>query len=394
MLLFDATHTSHTRAQTGIQRVTRSLFSELKKTHPAAGVCYDPYQQTWRPLTGIEKKFLHLDQPAVQSRGSHWSLRQRLTGRVRRWMGATPTLPSATGLICPELFSSKVGGNLPALFSSVSGPRIALFYDAIPLQYPEITPPAIVARFPAYLQELLRFDGIAAISETSAQILRDYWQWIGAENPPPVAAIPLAIQPSTRPSLPTAAKNSTRSVLPRLLCVSTIEGRKNHLALLEACALLWQEGLAFELQLIGLARPETGRIALEKITALQRAGHPLHYTGSVSNEALHTAYQQCAFTIYPSLIEGFGLPVLESLSHGKPCICSSQGALGESARDGGCLTLDRVDASSLAGAIRHLLQQPPALAALTAAARARPFKSWANYAAELTTWMQTIPRRS
>jgi glycosyltransferase involved in cell wall biosynthesis len=75
-------------------------------------------------------------------------------------------------------------------------------------------------------------------------------------------------------------------------------------------------------------------------------------------------------------------------------LCSSRGALGEAARDGGCVTLDSMDAGSLAAAILRLLQNPPALAALAAAARARTFKSWPDYAAELAAWLRTLSRRS
>ncbi|MBI3886891.1 MAG: glycosyltransferase [Opitutae bacterium] len=397
MLLLDASHTSHTRAQTGIQRVTRSLFAELALTQPTAGVCYDPGLRAWRTLNAGELDHLRPDQPATKSRGSKWSLRQRLASHTRRLLGFVPALPAATGFVCPEIFSPKVAANLPAIFARVRGPRVAIFCDAIALQYPELTPPATVARFPAYLRELLAFDGVAAISETSAEILRAYWRWLGVAAPPVVRALPLGLakchiisdtSPGLRP--------------PRLLCVSTVEGRKNHLALLEACEKLWAEGLAFELELIGLARADTAAPALAKIAALRRAGLPLFYVGSVPEAELHAAYGRCAFTVYPSLTEGFGLPVFESLGYGKPCVCSAHGALGEAARGGGdkcgslggCVALDRVDAPSLAAAIRRLLENPAELAALAAAARARPFRTWRDYAADLTGWMSKLPRRS
>lgn len=120
----------------------------------------------------------------------------------------------------------------------------------------------------------------------------------------------------------------------------------------------------------------------------------MFFDGPADDAGLHAAYQQCAFTVYPSLIEGFGLPVLESLQHGKPCICSDAGALGESARGGGCVSLPSVDARSLAGAIRRLLQDAAELATLAGQARARRFKLWPDYARELTDWMATLPRRS
>jgi len=82
-------------------------------------------------------------------------------------------------LLVPEVFSPAVAAALPALVAATHGPRVALFHDAIALRFPELTPPKTVARFPAYLRELLMFDGIAAVSEDSRQSLLEYWRWLG-----------------------------------------------------------------------------------------------------------------------------------------------------------------------------------------------------------------------
>ena len=193
MLLFDATHTSHTAAQTGIQRVCRSLFTELAQGQALTGLCFDPYLGSWRQLDASELGHLRPGQTAGRSRGAKWPWPRRLTSHAQRLMGTKPALPDADGLICPELFSARVGAHLPEIFARVRGPRVAIFYDAIGLQYPELTPPSTVARLPAYLRELLLFDGVAAISETSAASLRDYWHWLGVQDVPAVTAIPLAI---------------------------------------------------------------------------------------------------------------------------------------------------------------------------------------------------------
>jgi glycosyltransferase involved in cell wall biosynthesis len=182
--------------------------------------------------------------------------------------------------------------------------------------------------------------------------------------------------------------------LPRILSVGTLEGRKNHLALLQAAAALWDSGAQFELQLLGLARPDTAKAALDLIAALQRAGRPLVYGGSVTDETLHAAYRKCSFTVYPSLIEGFGLPVLESLQHGRPCICSGRGALAESAVGGGCIALNSVDGTSLATAIRSLLENPSELSTLATAARSRKLQTWNGYANAVLAWMKTLSRRT
>jgi glycosyltransferase involved in cell wall biosynthesis len=392
LFLFDASHTSHTSAQTGIQRVCRTFFAELHGRGEASPICYDPHLIGWRSLRDDELAVLR-DQSggAGKSRGAKWTLPQKISGASRRWLGRRPALPAASGLICPELFSAKVGRHLPELLTSVQGPRVAVFYDAIPLKFPELTPAGTVARFPAYLRELLVFDGIAAISEDSAACLRDYWRWLDVSNPPPVQAIPLAIDHAhTDTAAPIPASTGA---LPRLLCVCTIEGRKNHLALLRACEVLWDEGLRFELQLIGMARADTAGSALAKIHVLQQAGRPLLFNGSVPEAELHAAYRRCAFTVYPSLIEGFGMPVLESLQHGKPCVCSGQGALGESAFGGGCVPLASVDATSLTHTMRRLLKNPDELAALETAARTRHLKTWPEYTTEFITWMKKLPRR-
>lgn len=389
MLLLDATHTSHTRAQTGIQRVTRSLFAELAKTEGTTGICHDPYLRAWRPLNAGELDRLRPGQITASSRGAKWPLHQRLAGHARRLIGTKPVVFAGDALVCPELFSATVGAHLPELLRSVRGPRVAIFHDAIGLKLPELTPPGTVARLPAYLRELLLFDGVAAVSEDSAASLRDYWTWLGVTGAPPVQAIPNGLD-----AVPPSSVDRAPSIPPRVLCVGTIEGRKNHLALLEACEALWAEGLFFELQLLGLARAGTAGRALAKIAALQRAGRPLLYHGAAAEAELHAAYRRCAFTVYPSFIEGFGLPVLESLQHGKPCICSARGALGESARDGGCVALESVDPASLTAALRRLLENSGEIAALAAAARTRTFRSWTDYARDLRAWMPGLPRRA
>jgi len=388
LLLLDATHTSHTRAQTGIQRVVRALHAGLAATRETCAICNDPYLRAWRPLNAGELACLRPGQAATDSRGAKWPWYQRLAGHTRYLVGTRPGLPAGDALVCPELFSPTVAAHLPELLRSVRGPRVALFHDAIGLKLPELTPPGTVARLPAYLRELLLFDGVAAVSEDSAACLRDYWQWLGVAATPVVAAIPNGLE-----SLPAAMADKPAAAPPRVLCVGTIEGRKNHLALLEACEALWTEGLVFELELLGLARTDTAGPALQRISGLQQAGRPLHYRGPAADAELHAAYRRCAFTVYPSLIEGFGLPVLESLQHGKPCICSARGALGESARSGGCLALASVDATSVASAIRRLLTDSSELAALGAAARARLFRSWADYVSDLSVWMKGLPRR-
>jgi glycosyltransferase involved in cell wall biosynthesis len=386
--LLDLTHTSHTQARTGIQRVTRSLWQALGTR--AEPITHDPTRQCWRPLEPWELANLRADATATK-RGARWPLGAQLRGHASRLLGqSAPPLPDNPGLIVPEVFSATVAGQLPALFAQTRGPRIAVFHDAIALRYPELTPPKTVARFPAYLVELLGFDGIAAVSDDSRAALKEYWEWLEVRQSPPVETITLGTDaPATR----VGRDNGATSSKPVVLSVGSIEGRKNHVALLDACERLWAQGAVFELHLVGLAHAETGRAALELIQRLQAAGRPIRYAGPVNDQELEAAYARCAFTIYPSLAEGFGLPVIESLIRGKPCICSSRGALGESARGGGCRIVDAPNAENLARAMGEMLHTPGVVAQLAAEARTRRFKNWTAYADELVTWMLTLPAR-
>ncbi len=387
-LYLDLSHTSHTRARTGIQRVARAIHRELAGRCTA--VCFDPYEDAWRPLESWETHNLAAASPAL-SRGSRWPVAARLRGKLRRAVGRSSRLSAhphpAGGLIVPEIFSPEVSAVLPRLSALNGGPRVALFHDAIALQFPEHTPVSTSARFPGYLRDLLQFDGVAAVSEASRDCLLEYWAWLGVSKAPPVEALSLGIDAPA--SIPGPAALGTA---PLILSVGSIEGRKNHVALLDACEALWAREIPFRLRLIGLANRETGGAALEKIEALRAAGRPIRFDGPATEEDLDAAYRDCAFSIYPSVAEGFGLPVAESLARGRVCLCRADGALGEIARGGGCLDIGTAGAAAIAAAVASLLGSPFDLATLEAQARARRLKSWGQYAAELLGWMGTLKR--
>ena len=80
-LLLDLTHTSHTRARTGVQRVARALRREW--AGKAVAVCFDPYEGAWRPIEAWEESNLAAAGPWA-GRGARWPLGARVRGYVRQ----------------------------------------------------------------------------------------------------------------------------------------------------------------------------------------------------------------------------------------------------------------------------------------------------------------------
>jgi len=171
---------------------------------------------------------------------------------------------------------------------------------------------------------------------------------------------------------------------PLVLVVGSHEPRKNHLAVLHACELLWREGLRFNIALVGSGswKAEPFRA---KVAEGQAANRPLDSITALPDEQLWAAYRLAHFVLFPSLNEGFGLPAAEALACGTPVITSRFGSMEQIvAPDGnplGGLLVDPRDDRSIADAMRTLLTDDEAYARLREQARARDLGSWDSYAA-------------
>ena len=108
------------------------------------------------------------------------------------------------------------------------------------------------------------------------------------------------------------------------------------------------------------------------------------FTGYVPAEELVWWHRAALMFVFPSLFEGFGLPVLEALACGTPVITSNASSLPEVAGDAAVL-IDPHDTESLVSAMQRLLNDPELRAALSAAGpkQARQFP-WSRTAAETT----------
>ncbi|MBU9463647.1 glycosyltransferase, partial [Burkholderia multivorans] len=82
---------------------------------------------------------------------------------------------------------------------------------------------------------------------------------------------------------------------------------------------------------------------------------------------------------YPSIVEGYGLPIMESLWMGKPCLCHSEGVMAELAEKGGCMTVNMLDEHALATAMEQLAEQSELRRRLSLDALDREIFDWADY---------------
>ncbi|MYL85287.1 glycosyltransferase [Desulfovibrio aerotolerans] len=136
------------------------------------------------------------------------------------------------------------------------------------------------------------------------------------------------------------------------LCVGTIEPRKNHERLFAAYA-AWRRDTGGTMPLVlaggkGWLMDDVARTVEE----LGIAEH-LRFTGYVSDAELAWLYASCHAFLYPSLFEGFGLPVLEAMSLGAAVICSNATSLPEVAGDA-AIQVDPLDVAGLASAMATL----------------------------------------
>ena len=124
--------------------------------------------------------------------------------------------------------------------------------------------------------------------------------------------------------------------LPLVLVVGSHEPRKNHLSILEAAEQLWGEGRSSSC-CSWAARAGDVTTSQARSGELSTHGWPIQVYRRVSEESLWALYRLAAFSVFVSLLEGYGLPVAESLSCGTPVITSDYGSMAEIAAGGGAV---------------------------------------------------------
>ncbi len=314
----------------------------------------------------------------------HRSGLARMSERLRRelgadaqagsWMEARERLGKDDWFVTGELFSEMERPGMRKFVRSRRCRTAAIFADAIPMKHPHITWPQSVARHPHYMKMLAEFERVWAISAASREELLGYWKWMGLERTPAVEVLPLGADfdgagRSTKTEGRTTEKKG-------LLCVGILEPRKNQMFLLDVCEELWGGGLEFELHIVGRVNPHFGKPIVRRIGEVSRRYPGLKYHEAASDELLARLYGSVRATVFPTITEGCGLPLLESLWRGVPCVCSDLPVLRENADGGGCLAVPVNDRDAWATALRGVIESETLRAELVRSAVTRGLPTW------------------
>lgn len=296
--------------------------------------------------------------------------------------GLAAAHPETEFLHCarPHRFWRSLGARLPAncrrrlLWESSRFPRAALFHglnqrlpqarqrravatfhDLFVLSG-DYSSPEFRARFAAQARRAAeRADLLVAVSHFTAAQLRDLLH----VEPARIRVVPHG----AGTTLPPAAGDAPREKI--VLHVGAIQRRKNVARLVEAFE---RTAPGWRLVLAGSAGYGADEILARVAASPRRAD--IEWTGYVSDARLADLYRRAGIFAFPSLDEGFGMPVLEAMAWGVPVITSNGSALKEVAGEAALLVEAR-ETESIAAALEALAQDPSLRERLSALGRAR-----------------------
>lgn len=327
-LLVDVSRIHQHDAGTGIQRVVRALVGQLRAAPPPDCVI--------RTVAGTRRRpYCYVDGPP----------------------GADDTIHVRPGDLFLGLdLSAHVVPSQRRQLAGWKRQGVSLHfvvYDLLPIHRPDWFPPKLAAAIRRWVRSLaILADSAICISPV---VRDDFTAWVTGRyglRPEEIATAVIPMGYDIQASAPSRGLPEGFDALcaalagrPTALMVGTLEPRKGHAQVVAGFDLLWSRGIDANLVIVGRPGWKT-----ESLQARLRA-HPerdrrLFWFDDASDEALARLYQACDGVIVASLGEGFGLPLIEALGHGKPVLARDLPVFRPHARPG----LDffhAVDAESL-----------------------------------------------
>jgi FkbM family methyltransferase len=380
-VVVDVSQLASSNIHTGIQRVARETVSRWIGTRPSLRLaCFDPDDDALTLLSTAERDRITRWREELGPSGSR--LAARIPDASRRAL-----VPWGCHMIVPEVPQRERTEALRGLVTSrILGSLALIGYDLIPIVAAEMCAGGTPELFAHYLSLVRVADRVSTITRQSAEDFRAFGSMLGGlgGGGPDVRehVLPTIAPELTAGEVDAAHRLLEAGGLPVVLVVGSHEPRKNHAAVLEAAERLWARDYTFATAFVGGGHWRDERFSTYA-RLLQSRGRPVTVLRRVSERELWAAYRVARFTMFPSLIEGYGLPIVESLTCGTPVITSNYGSMAEVAAGGGALLVDPRNLDELEEQMLRLLTDDELLERLRVEARARDFGSWDEYAKDV-----------
>jgi glycosyltransferase involved in cell wall biosynthesis len=234
--------------------------------------------------------------------------------------------------------------------------KVILFcYDLVAIKYPQFVPTGFTALFTHYLIDALWCaDKMICISQKTKNDLVEFINEM--DTPKPILKVihfGSDFKKEKDYKCPTLTPQLKQGNF--VLYVSTIEARKNHQLLYQLWLKFHEEGLKNIPYLVFVGMH--GWLIDNLLYAISKDRYvkdKIIILNNLPDDNLSWLYANCLFTLFPSFYEGWGIPVAESLSYGKTCICSNRGSLPEVGLDY-CIYIDPFDSMKWYDIIKGLI---------------------------------------
>jgi len=262
-------------------------------------------------------------------------------------------LPAGLVLEQIDVFHGLDQAGIPFFFKK--GKYVVTLHDVVALILPETFPLKHRLVSQVALSVIRRQADLVVVSSESAK--EDTVRYLGVERER-ITVIPDGVEERFQPLGDPVRSEAVRQkygIPPEyILFLGVLQPRKNILTLLQAFSVLIAEKLDHGLKLVIAGESGWGLADMRKtVSSLGLQGHVV-FPGFIEDEDLPDLYRGAHLFVYPSLYEGFGLPILEAMACGTPVITSNMSSMPEVAGDAAVL-VDPRDPKGLVSAMASVL---------------------------------------
>lgn len=315
-LLVDISELVQRDAKTGIQRVVRSILTELLSNPPKGFKVEAIYASPGCPGYRYARKFTQSFSKQVNSK------------KILLEQNDEPVEVSSSDIFLGLDLHHVVlqQADFYNHLRCIGAKTYYVVYDLAPILFPKFFPQDIPSLHAQWLGTLAKADGLICISRAVADEMAEWLTVFGPERLRPLNLGWFHLGADVANSVPTKGLPidatrvlTTLSSRSTFLSVGTIEPRKGHMQTLLAFEQLWDKGVDVNLVIVGKHGWNVG-LLVEMLRAHSQFGKRLFWLDGISDEYLEKVYDNSSCLIAASESEGFGLPLIEAAQHQLPII--------------------------------------------------------------------------